>query len=437
MPRHKASSGGRKPPVRYECGLPGHRQSQCYEKARRGTHRVTLRDDTSSGSCYMVNVVTDRQPACKIPAEINDAHVDFVLDTGAAMTAVSTQIWKQMGSPALKGTDTGMKEYSGTPLDIKGVCQVVVGYEGRREILSVHVLNRRAPALWGRDAVEAFEMDLGPVYRKGVDSVSPMAIKALAREVKNVLEEYSDLFKKELSKCTVAKATLEFKGDSPVPTDFWARPVAGSLRPRVDDGPDQMVEGGCSKPVDHTEWATPSVVRREANGRVRLCGDVKLTVIQELDINQYPLPEPGNCSHMSNEGENISKIDIRDAYMPVEKFLWEGEHKNAIVRVKKCLTEVGALALCDPTVPVMLATDASECGIEAVTCHKYLNGKKKVIACAFRSLTTERKDAQIEKESLGNRRTEEFGDTDGLSRLPEKSERPSLTMVKWWLNKLQ
>ena len=198
---------------------------------------------------------------------------------------------------------------------------------------------------------------------------------------------------------------------------------------------DQRVESDCSKPVDHTEWATPLVVMREANGR--LCGDLEVTAEQKLDISQYPLPEPGDFSHMSNEGEKVSKIDVRDAFMPVEKFLWEREQKDAFVRIKKCLTEVGALALCDPTVPVKLATDASECGIEAVTCHKYLKGKKKVIACAFRSLTTERKDAQIEKESLGNQRTEEFGDTDGLSRLPEKSERPSLTLVKGWPNKLQ
>ena len=73
-----------------------------------------------------------------------------MLDTGAAMTVVGTQIWKQMGSPALKRTDTGMKEYSETPLDIKGVCQVSVDYDGRREILSVHVLNRPVPALGPR-----------------------------------------------------------------------------------------------------------------------------------------------------------------------------------------------------------------------------------------------------------------------------------------------
>ena len=41
MPRHKASGGDRKPLTCYECGLPGHRQSQCDEKARRGTHKVT------------------------------------------------------------------------------------------------------------------------------------------------------------------------------------------------------------------------------------------------------------------------------------------------------------------------------------------------------------------------------------------------------------
>ena len=54
------------------------------------------------------------------------------------------------------------------------------------------------------------------------------------------------------------------------------------------------------------------------DGRVRLCGDFKVTVNPLLDINQYPLPKPDDLFHQLNGGQKFSKIDLRDAYMQVE-----------------------------------------------------------------------------------------------------------------------
>lgn len=55
----------------------------------------------------------------------------------------------------------------------------------------------------------------------------------------------------------------------------------------------------------------------------------------------------------------------------------------------------------DPALPLLLATDASQMGLETVPSHRLNNGQERPIAYASRTLTpTEQKYPQIDKEAL-------------------------------------
>ena len=80
---------------------------------------------------------------------------------------------------------------------------------------------------------------------------------------------------------------------------------------------------------------------------------------------------------------------------------WGSTEREAFEAAKKLLTSDQVLAHYDPSLPLVLACDASAYGIGAVLSHKLVDGIEHHIAFASRTLlNTERRYSQIEKEAL-------------------------------------
>ncbi|XP_061396205.1 uncharacterized protein K02A2.6-like [Musca vetustissima] len=84
-----------------------------------------------------------------------------------------------------------------------------------------------------------------------------------------------------------------------------------------------------------------------------------------------------------------------------QEFKWTKDASEAYEQIKNALISPQVLTPYDPSLPLILATDASKTGLGAVMSHRFPNGLERPIAYASRTLTsTELKYPQIDKEAL-------------------------------------
>ncbi|KAK6012573.1 integrase core domain protein, partial [Ostertagia ostertagi] len=231
------------------------------------------------------------EPAIMLPIIVNGRTVDFELDTGASVSIIDEATWSMIGKPEMRPTKLEATAYNNSPISFEGRCTVELQFKGRVITMEVYVLRTASHPLCGRDMIRGLQIDCGPHVRS-VEGKRPYTKEQLREKMKNLLEENQVLFQKGLGKCTTAKVSLKLKQGLEKPKFCRVRPVPLALRPKVEAKLQELVENGTLTRVEHSEWATPLVVVPKPGGKIRLCGDYKVTVNPQLDINQYPLPKP-------------------------------------------------------------------------------------------------------------------------------------------------
>ena len=100
---------------------------------------------------------------------------------------------------------------------------------------------------------------------------------------------------------------------------FWkAIPVAFARIPAVERRLDQLEAEGIVKRMIHSEWAAPIVTPIKKDGEVRICGDFKLTINPQLDVDEYPLPRMEEIYANLSGGQQFRVIDLRQTYLQIE-----------------------------------------------------------------------------------------------------------------------
>ena len=121
------------------------------------------------------------------------------------------------------------------------------------------------------------------------------AVEAPPRNLQEVIKIHDTLFKPQLGCCKAFKATLLLREDAQ-PKYCKVRKIPFALKPVVGAELDRLEKEQVLEKVTHSDWATPLVVVRKPGGKVRLCGDFKVTLNPALKTDVYPFPSQRNYS---------------------------------------------------------------------------------------------------------------------------------------------
>ncbi|PIC40682.1 hypothetical protein B9Z55_008338 [Caenorhabditis nigoni] len=187
--------------------------------------------------------------------------LNSTLDTGADVTLMSTKDWNRLGRPSLQAPTIQVKSANHQPIAVKGSFQCQFNLNGTSATGIAHVAE--TGTLLGTDWISKDQKLWNILNPSQVSAVSSEAGSActdlditrnrLKAELNN---EFSDVFKPELGRCTKTKASLLLKPDAK-PVFRKARPVPFAALPTVSEELDRLQQAGVISPVEHSEWAAP------------------------------------------------------------------------------------------------------------------------------------------------------------------------------------
>ena len=306
------------------CRKTGHIEKLCY-KNRNNMHFVDEITDSEEVDVLYSEVIRNNQQYKSqinknlellninksnpfiIKIKIDNKIFNMLLDTGSAISALSYDVYlKHLSHFRLVPETVVLRGYDGSTFMPKGSFKAKVEYQNIKKSVKFYIVEGGGPSLLGRDWLDGFKISLETINHV-----------AMENEVDKIISKYPNVFCEQLGKLKSAKVKLYLKDEAkPLFIKYRNPPIA--YRELIDEELDKLLKDGVISPIDSSEWATPAVPILKNDGKVRLCGNYKITVNKYLKEVTYPLPLIHDLFAKLNKGEKFSKIDLSKAYNQLE-----------------------------------------------------------------------------------------------------------------------
>ena len=132
-----------------------------------------------------------------------------------------------------------------------------------------------------------------------------------------LLKKYKEVYSSSRGAMKHFSTKLNVKKDARV-IFLKSRSVPFAIREAIEAGLKRLEAEGIIEKVPHSKWGAPIALVPKDDGKIRICGDYKVTVNQSLQVDQYPLPKPEDLLTSLAGGEKFSKIDLTQAYLQLQ-----------------------------------------------------------------------------------------------------------------------
>ena len=132
-----------------------------------------------------------------------------------------------------------------------------------------------------------------------------------------VLEKHGKIFQDGLGTLQGVSAKLYI--DKNVQPHFHnPRPVPFALRQKVEEELERLQTLGVIKPIQFSDWAAPIVPVLKSDGKVRICGDYRVTVNKAARLDKYPIPKIDDLFASLAGGKAFTKLDLSHVYLQIQ-----------------------------------------------------------------------------------------------------------------------
>ena len=271
--------------------------------------------------CFQWSPDPNRSPSVMI----NNHPVPMELDMGASVSVISESTYNTVlkDTVPLESTDISLHTYMGEELPVLGVTTVAISYESQTTFLPLVVVKGDRASLFGRNWLEHIKLNWLVIHKVSNNW-----------EVDDLLQKHQQLFHEELGMLKGMEDKIHVPPNAQ-PHYFKPRPLAYSLKAKVEKELDWLQEAGVIRPVQFSDWAAPIVPIVKADGSIHICGDYNVTVNAVSKLDNYPLPRVDDLFTAMSGWKVFLKLDLTHAYQQV--LLSEKLKKYTIINTTKGL----------------------------------------------------------------------------------------------------
>ena len=230
-----------------------------------------------------VNSVSSNRPII-IPVVVDKCLIHMELDTGAAVSLVSEETYKQ--------------HWSNKPLEES----VTIEYKNQNVRVPLVVVAGLGPSVFGREWLNKITLDWKDIH------------KVHSCTLEELISKHEMLFEDGLGMLRNFHAKIYVDPDVR-PKFFKPRPIPYVFREKVEDELNRLTTLGIIEPLQFSEWAAPIVPVLKSDGKsIRICGDYSVTVNKASKLECYPIPKTDDLLTSLTGGVVFTKLDMSQAY---------------------------------------------------------------------------------------------------------------------------